>query len=83
MSNNFDRVTRVETIDHSDCPHCNGSGRVQNGNDPNRYIECGACGGNGMVGRKVILWNPNKHISLDLQDDGRTLKIFISERGDA
>lgn len=30
-------------------------------------------------GRTVISWDEKKKIELSLQDDGRTLKIFISE----
>lgn len=31
-------------------------------------------------GRTVIFWDENKKIELQLQDDDRTLKVFISEK---
>jgi len=44
------------------------------------YVECPACGGTGIKGRTVIFWDKNKTVELQLQDDERTLKVFIDER---
>lgn len=79
---NTDKVTRLEIIDHSRCKHCAGSGRIQNGRDPTRFIECGACDGRTFPGRNLIMWDENKQIDLQLQDNNRTLKVFISERNE-
>ena len=33
-------------------------------------------------GRSYVNFNPNNIVKFDMQDDGRTLKIFISKRKD-
>jgi hypothetical protein len=30
-------------------------------------------------GREYVFWNDKAHITLSLQDDGKTLKIFIED----
>lgn len=67
---NTDKVTRLEIIDHTPCKACT----------PATRILCGVCGGTGVRGRRVISWNDNNKIELSLQDDGRTLKVFIDEK---
>lgn len=67
---NTDQVTRFEIIDHTLCRQCTNAARIL----------CGACGGTGINGRKVIFHNPDKQLDLELQDDGQTLKVFIHER---
>ena len=67
---NTDKVTRLEVIDHTLCTACTPAARIL----------CGACGGTGVRGRRVISWNDNNKIELSLQDDGRTLKVFIDEK---
>lgn len=32
-------------------------------------------------GRQVIFFDPNKEVAIDVQDEGRTLKLFVSPRG--
>lgn len=70
---NTHKINRLEIIDHSKCMSCNGLGLVREG-------ECPTCNGMGSPGRQVVMWNNNKFIGLDFQDDGRTLKIFVSEK---
>lgn len=64
------KVTRLELIDHTPCKACTPSARIL----------CGACGGTGIKGRTVVFWDVTKQVELSLQDDDRTLKIFISGR---
>lgn len=66
-------VNRFEIIDHSPCRYCLGTGR-------NNDEECTGCEGRGCPGRTVIVWDDRKKIDAELQDDGRTLKVFIHER---
>ena len=67
---NTNNVTRLELIDHRPCGACTPAARIL----------CGACGGTGMKGRKVIFWNDDNKVELSLQDDGRTLKVFIDDK---
>jgi DnaJ-class molecular chaperone len=73
------KVTRLETIDHTKCDNCHGSGRVHIEGQTDSF-ECPACHGVGTLGRDLVFHNPNKEIELSVQDEGRTLKIFIKER---
>ena len=34
----------------------------------------------GVQGREVIFWDPRKKIETSIQDEGRTLKIFVTDR---
>jgi DnaJ-class molecular chaperone len=76
-----DKVTRLELIDYTPCTHCDGKCWINinndNGSNPK---ECPACKGAGYNGRTVIFWDANKKIDLSLQDEGRTLKVFVAER---
>lgn len=74
-------VTRLEIIDHTKCDSCQGLGRLVIAGQPQDF-ECPACHGLGNPGRTVVFHNPNKLITVDLQDDERTLKIFINKRGE-
>lgn len=69
----MEKVTRLEIIDHTPCSKCDGKGIIS-------AEICSICSGVGMMGRQVIFWDNTKQIELSLQDDDRTLKIFISER---
>lgn len=73
QDNNTKRVTRLEIIDHTECDICGGNGVF--GLD-----ECRNCAGIGSPGRSVVFWDKDKKIELSLQDNDRTLKIFISDR---
>lgn len=70
-------ITRFEIIDWRGCKPCNGTGIA-----PNRQ-PCAVCSGLGNAGRQVVT-NPNDNdeITYSVQDDGRTLKVFIKKRGD-
>lgn len=70
---NTQKATRLEIIDHTPCRKCSGQG----GTD---YVECPECGGSGVPGRSVIFWDKNKQVDIELQDEDRTLKVFIHER---
>jgi DnaJ-class molecular chaperone len=75
----FNKVNRLEIINDTKCSACFGSGRkVVQGH--NESFECLNCNGLGIIGRQVILHNDNKVIETSIQDDGRTLKVFIKER---
>lgn len=71
---NTNNVTRVEIIDHRPCVECNGHGQLPNGNS------CNDCGGLGVPGRSVVCYNYDVIVDVQLQDDDRTLKIFLHER---
>jgi hypothetical protein len=79
---NTHNVTRLEIIDHTDCEYCGGTGRIYNMNNPQKYLECGACGGAGFAGRSVVFWDKNTQVDLEIQDGGQTLKVFLHPRGD-
>lgn len=74
----FDDVTRLEVIDYTKCKTCKGEKFIDNGNG---LFECTVCGGLGTPGRTCIFWDKDKQIQLSLQDDNRTLKIFVTNRG--
>ena len=73
------KVTRFELIHHTPCTGCGGEGRQRiegQGGD----FECPVCHGMGTIGREIIFHDVSKKIEASLQDDDRTLKIFIKER---
>ncbi len=72
-------VTRFEIIHHTDCDACFGSGRIRiEGQETT--LECPACHGGGFRGREFVFDDQGRRIEASIQDDGRTLKIFIKER---
>lgn len=71
---NTEKVTRLEIIDHTPCDTCKGQRFVQG-------EVCKECQGLGAAGREVVFWNKDKQVEVQLQDDDKTLKIFISTRG--
>lgn len=75
----LDEVTRLEIIDHTSCDSCEGTGRITISGQPDSY-ECPACHGSGLKGRQVVFFDANKQVEASLQDEGRTLKLFINER---
>jgi hypothetical protein len=81
LSTALQGVTRLETVDHSACTHCKGTGRISIAGQLGS-LECPACHGSTVMGRSVVFWDANKKIELSLQDEGRTLKVFIKERED-
>lgn len=81
---NLEKVNRLEIIDHRPCLGCGGKCWIeQEGKKP---YECANCNGLGSSGRTVIVAGPaygqkdNAKMSAELQDDNRTLKIFIKAK---
>ena len=70
---NTEKINRFEIIDHTPCSHCKGKGTINK-------KECEHCRGIGCQGRRVIMWDDNEQIDIDVQDDDRTLKVFIHDR---
>lgn len=68
------KVTRLEIIDHTTCEHCGGKSRFD------ESLNCINCKNMGSPGRKVVMFDDNKQIDLELQDDDYTLKVFIHPR---
>jgi DnaJ-class molecular chaperone len=79
MNDYFSKVTRVETINHAKCKSCNGAGKIVISGQPDTF-ECPDCHGLGVGGRDVIMLDVTKQVRLELQDNGRTLKVFIKDR---
>lgn len=75
-------ITRFEIVDHTECDKCFGSGLVPLRDTPGISYSCPTCDGNGTIGRRVVFFDPSKKVELSLQDDGRTLKVFVSKRND-
>lgn len=78
------KVTRFEIIDHRKCEECEGAGYVMVP-DPSHMEnphqrECRGCHGGGVVGRTVIAKSKDLQFDIELQDRGKTLKVFIHER---
>lgn len=82
-----DAVTRFEVIDHRQCVYCRGrktANYVQPGGAVKELL-CDKCEGSGMRGGRVYgaFSNPetsNIKVELSYQDDGKTLKVFVSDR---
>jgi hypothetical protein len=76
-----DKITRFEIIDHRKCTTCDGKGivAVSHATQNGRPV-CPDCYGLGVQGRSVIFFDSTKQVHLSLQDDNRTLKVFISDR---
>lgn len=79
-----DKVTRFEIIDHRPCEECEGDGWVavpgkREGSEPKQQ-QCIGCSGSGMLGRTVVVHDKGISVDAELQDHGRTLKVFIHER---
>lgn len=85
--NTLVNVTRFEIVDHRPCSNCKGKMWVLTETDSaaGQSIafkkECPACQGRGVKGREVIFWDKDVEVEQSLQDNGRTLKLFIKERG--
>lgn len=71
--NPYEKVTRLEIIDYRSCPACDGAGT-------NDGHVCDECGGARILGRTPIFHNPRYMITPSIQDDDKTLKIFIDRR---
>ncbi len=85
---NTKKITRFEIIDHTPCDVCGAKGFVEKhkpniGKDGDEVVgkeECPACNGIGCPGRTVVFWDKDKQLDIDIQDDDRTLKVFIHPR---
>lgn len=80
---NTSKVTRLEIIDHTPCDECEGTGWVavpMPKTEEALQQQCIGCHGMGVAGRTVVVHNKGVQVDLELQDDERTLKIFIHER---
>lgn len=81
-------VTRFEIIDHTPCYKCEGTGVYNTPTDSaagqsiSFYGECDECHGSGLRGRQVITRSKYVQVDVELQDDGRTLKVFLHQRYD-
>ena len=73
MNIDFSKITRIEAIDYTPCHFC------KNG-DIHEKILCKICGGGGYRGRTVVMNDNGKTATASIQDDGKTLKLFIDER---
>ena len=71
-------ITRLEFIDHRPCKTCKGDKWIhEEGKKP---FECPECQGLGSKGRQVVFWDKDVQVESSVQDEGRTIKLFISER---
>lgn len=79
--NDFTKVNRLEIIDFRPCKECSGQGIIKRGKLSG--VVCKKCEGAVFLGRQVIVGGPvygekdNVNIKASVQDDGRTLKLFI------
>lgn len=69
------KVTRFEVIDHTVCERCKGTGWLTINNKKRTCIDCKTAGSRGR-----ILTSYGIQVELQLQDDGRTLKAFITDK---
>lgn len=80
-------VDRFEVVDHRQCVWCRGrlqENRLQKNGDY-KLVPCSKCDGSGIMGGRVysVSSNPERSIikvDLSYQDDGKTLKVFVSDR---
>lgn len=79
-------INRFELIDARPCSRCQGTGRIGTETDSAAGVtisfpkECPICQGLGSEGRKVIFWDNNTQVTSSIQDQGRTMKLFIDPR---
>lgn len=85
-------VDRFEVIDHRECIWCRGRKTANYLQKDGSYKEqpCDKCDGSGMLngGGRVFSAHSNPElftvgIELSYQDDGKTLKVFVNDRGKA
>ncbi len=74
-ANPLHAITRFEIIDHRPCRKCQGQGGVEG-------TECPACYGMGSKGREVIFYDHVTAVESSIQDEGRTMKLFLRLRED-
>ena len=76
---NTSKINRFEIIDHTVCTKCDGEMWIDPDNN-SKPVQCDMCAGLGCPGRTVVVWDGNKQIDIDIQDDERTLKVYIHDR---
>lgn len=86
MDNN---ITRFEVIDHRQCISCRGRMTENYLQRDGSYREqpCHVCDGSGINGGRVFVAHSNPEssiidVELSYQDDGKTLKVFVSDKKD-
>jgi len=88
MLNRERDVDRFEVIDHRQCVWCRGrlkENRLQKDGEY-KEVPCSKCDGSGIMGGRVytVSSNPERSViavELSYQDDGKTLKVFVKDRG--
>lgn len=73
------KITRLEVIDHSPCNTCGGDMWFKTETNA-MLLECPNCRGLGVAGRVFIFQDVNKEVTASIQDNGRTLKLFVEPR---
>jgi hypothetical protein len=73
-------ITRMEIIDYRPCANCEGKGIIINAHDNSRGIPCVKCQGARMRGREVIFQSKHVEVKSSIQDNGKTLKLFVDKR---
>lgn len=80
-------VTRFEVIDHRECVWCRGRKTANYLQSNGSYKEqpCDKCDGSGTMGGRIFTAHSNPErsnikVELSYQDDGRTLKVFLSDK---
>lgn len=75
----LNNITRLEIIRHDVCDGCSGAGFISLCGQ-NDILDCPSCHGEGFTGRHVLFQSEKKRVSLSLQDDAKTLKIFVKDK---
>ena len=75
------KVDRFEVIDHRECVWCRGrkSANYLQKNGEYKELPCDKCDGSGIMGGRVYTAY-KASIEFSYQDDGKTLKVFVSDR---
>lgn len=73
-------INRFEVIDHRACTACKGKGFILNSKNNGKGMLCAKCEGGMVRGRDVIFWDNKTRITSSVQDNGKTLKVFISDK---
>lgn len=79
-ANPMAEITRLEIIDHRACTSCEGTGWKTPTDYGQRPTECKSCSGLGGRGRSVVFNSPDVEVTSSVQDQGKTLKLFVEER---
>lgn len=83
----IENVTRFEVIDHRECVWCRGrkTANYLQKNGEYKEMPCDKCDGSGTMGGRIYVASSNAErsiikVELSYQDEGRTLKVFVSDR---